>query len=140
MGLPLGIDPTLSAAAPPFSAHMESFSNLGMNFPRIKTYEERDSDERKMLFAADLFGAPSDPLKLSQYMENYWKHFHPSFPMIHKGSLLNKPLAPLLQAAMLAVGAQYSHVNDSKSEMRSLHELCLKILAMVGCYRATKRR
>lgn len=110
---------------------MESFSNLGVMFPLIKTYEERDADERKMLFAADSFGSPSDSLKLSQYMENYWQHFHPSFPMIHKNNFLSEPLAPLLHAAMLSIGAQFSPDADAKAKSRSMHELCVKVLSMV---------
>ncbi|KAI5952629.1 hypothetical protein KGF54_003496 [Candida jiufengensis] len=52
--------------------------------------------------------------KFSYYLNSYWRHFHPEFPILHKPSFNSKTANPLLLISMIIVGAQYSFPETAK--------------------------
>lgn len=61
------------------------------------------------------------------YFNAYWRHFHPQFPIIHRPTLvtyMKKTGGGHLLAAIMAIGAQYSHGQLAGSDSRILHERC----------------
>lgn len=64
----------------------------------------------------------------SDCLELYWKHFHPSFPIVYKPNFLaNKP-PPLLLSAVLAIGSYYDSRQDAKLYSLALQEIAVKLL------------
>ncbi|KAI9881482.1 MAG: hypothetical protein M1830_000045 [Pleopsidium flavum] len=66
---------------------------------------------------------------LEDYLDCYWQHFHPLFPIIHRPTLFIKTPPPLLAAAMVAIGAQFSTRPGSNSYSTFMHEACIKLLS-----------
>jgi hypothetical protein len=61
------------------------------------------------------------------YFDAYWRHFHPLFPILHKQTFSNymrRTGGGGLLAAIMAIGAQYSHEQLAGSDSRILHERC----------------
>ena len=61
------------------------------------------------------------------YFDAYWRHFHPLFPILHKQTFSNymrRTGGRGLLAAIMAIGAQYSHEQLAGSDSRILHERC----------------
>jgi hypothetical protein len=65
------------------------------------------------------------------YADAYWKNFHPVFPILHKQSYQSQSPSPLLGAAVMAIGAQYTDEQFAKSDSRILHEKCLELITKV---------
>lgn len=100
-----------------------------MMFPNpLKTVQQRDEEEQVILFPEQSFGMGTDTYQYAQYLDNYWRLFHPSFPIIHKPTFGGVDESPMLKAAMLAIGAQYTDDAAAKAKSRSLHDRCLKLL------------
>lgn len=74
----------------------------------------------------------SDMGKLNDYLDCYWQHFHPLFPVIHRPTFLASTPPPLLAAAMIAIGAQFSTRPHSKSYSTFMHEACMRLLSTVS--------
>ncbi|KAF2435485.1 hypothetical protein EJ08DRAFT_692732 [Tothia fuscella] len=62
------------------------------------------------------------------YVDAYWKNFHPLFPVLHKQSYRSQNPSPLLGAAVMAIGAQYTDEQFAKGDSRILHEKCLELI------------
>jgi hypothetical protein len=72
-------------------------------------------------------------LKTKQhYVQAYWKHFHPLFPILHPQTYQQHRSSPLLSAAVMAVGAQYTDKPFAKSDSRILHQKCQELILKVG--------
>ncbi|KAF2087735.1 hypothetical protein K490DRAFT_65575 [Saccharata proteae CBS 121410] len=98
--------------------------------PPFRSFEELDAQEHCLLFPDQLLGIPViDPIQSHRYLDHFWQFFHPHFPIKHKPTFVAQSQPPLLLAAMLAVGAQYSQEAGSKAESRALHGKCLKAIA-----------
>ncbi|KAF2805067.1 uncharacterized protein BDZ99DRAFT_524790 [Mytilinidion resinicola] len=96
-------------------------------YPTQKTAAQRDEEEQQFLFPEHLLGmADTYQFQIEQYLDNYWRLFHPSFPVIHKPTFVNE--SPLLRAAMIAIGAQYTDDSGAKAKSRLLHDKCVKLL------------
>jgi hypothetical protein len=68
-------------------------------------------------------------LKTKQhYVESYWKYFHPMFPVLHKPTYQAQTPCPLLSAAVMSIGAQYTDEQFAKGDSRILHEKCLELI------------
>jgi len=67
-----------------------------------------------------------------QYINMYWRNFHPAFPVLHKLTYQRKLPSPLLQAAIIAVGTHYSTEPHADSDARVMHEKCNQLLANVS--------
>jgi hypothetical protein len=65
------------------------------------------------------------------YADAYWKNFHPLFPVLHKQSYQSQSPSPLLGAAVMAVGAQYTDEQFAKGDSRILHEKCMELITKV---------
>ncbi|MCJ1382118.1 hypothetical protein MMC17_005230 [Xylographa soralifera] len=56
---------------------------------------------------------------LSHYLDCYWKHFHPQFPIVHRPSPLIIETRTVLNTILLAIGAQFSNRPHAKSHSMS---------------------
>ncbi|KAF2502752.1 hypothetical protein BU16DRAFT_554794 [Lophium mytilinum] len=107
----------------PAPADMPGF----LMYPTQKTTAQRDGEEQQFLFPEQLLGmADTYQFQIEQYLDNYWRLFHPSFPVIHKPTFVDE--SPLLRAAMIAIGAQYTDDSGAKAKSRLLHDKCVKLL------------
>lgn len=61
-------------------------------------------------------------------LELYWQHFHPYYPIVHRPTFLPTKPSPLLASAMVAIGSQFDHRDDSKQYSLTLLELATKLL------------
>ena len=102
-----------------------------------KSMAQRDEEERAFLFPEESFGEQSFGMGQSantsseQYLDNYWRLFHPSFPAVHRATFDGINESPMLRAAMIAIGSQYSNDAIAKRKGRVLHDRCLKLLDKV---------
>ena len=105
---------------------------MGGHYPTMRSLAERDEDDQRMLFP-DQYGMGHIPetYPLEQYSDNYWRLFHPAFPILHKPTYGSLTESPMLRAAILAIGAQYSTDACAKRKARILVDRCLKRLEMV---------
>jgi hypothetical protein len=98
-----------------------------------KTMMQRDEEEASFLFRDQPYGMgqlaytyPSE-----QFLNKYWRLFHPTFPVVHRFSFENMNSSPLLRAAMIAIDGQYSNDTSTKRNSRVLHDRCIKLLEKV---------
>lgn len=98
-----------------------------------KSLAQRDEEDQTSLFPEEPFGMgnTSESNLNEQYLDNFWRLFHPSFPLVHQSTFegLNSP--PMLRAAMIAIGAQYSGDPCAKRKARMTFERCIKLLDAV---------
>lgn len=94
---------------------------------------------RRVLFTAagvavDRSGVvDASTLNIEDYLDCYWRHFSPLFPVIHRPTFcVNTPPPPLLSAAMVAIGAQFSTRPQAKNYSTFMHEACMKLLTTVS--------
>ena len=68
---------------------------------------------------------------LSHYLDCYWKHFHPQFPIVHGLSPVIADRHAVLNTILLAIGAQFSSRPHAKSHSTSwflfASALCAKV-------------
>ncbi len=68
----------------------------------------------------------------SDCLEHYWKHFHPSFPIVYKPNFVTNTPPPLLLSAVLAIGSFYDSRPDAKLYSLALQEIATKLLRQRG--------
>ncbi|KAF2006067.1 hypothetical protein P154DRAFT_423278 [Amniculicola lignicola CBS 123094] len=109
---------------------MHGFGHFGS-----KSIAQRDEEEQGVLFPEQSFGMGhiTNTYPFEQYLDNYWRLFHPTFPAVHRASFdgMNES-SPMLRAAMIAVGAQFSNDTSAKRKSRILHDRCVKLLEKRG--------
>jgi hypothetical protein len=110
---------------------MDTMTGYGHFGPR--TLAQRDEEEGVILFGDEQYGMASTAHTHSfeQYLDYYWRLFHPTFPVVHRPTSMSP--SPMLRAAMMAIGSQYSADPGDKRRGRDLHDRCLKLLEWVGC-------
>jgi hypothetical protein len=120
-------------ASMPMTTSIDSMAGYAHYEPR--TMFQRDEDESIVLFGEQQYGmaSPAHTYPFEQYLDYYWRLFHPNFPVVHRSTFLNP--SPMLRAAMIAIGGQYSNDTSDKRKSRSLHDQCMKLLEMVGLVR-----
>jgi hypothetical protein len=98
-----------------------------------RTMMQRDEDEAGILFRDQPYGMgqPANIFPSEQYLNNYWRLFHPTFPIVHRPTFGSLSVSPLLYAAMIAVDGQYSSDTSTKRNARVLHDRCIKMLSQV---------
>ncbi|KAL8703928.1 MAG: hypothetical protein Q9201_002908 [Fulgogasparrea decipioides] len=69
-----------------------------------------------------------DP-KTKHYVDCYWQHFHPLFPVVHLPTFMSTIPHPLLAASMVVVGAQFSPRPEAKQYSASLHAACVNMMS-----------
>ena len=65
------------------------------------------------------------------YLDCYWLHFAPLFPIVHRPSFMSAIPQPLLAASMVVIGAQYSPRPDARQYSTSLHAGCTSMMSDV---------
>ncbi|KAF2273075.1 uncharacterized protein EI97DRAFT_461334 [Westerdykella ornata] len=95
-----------------------------------KSMAQWDEEEQAHLFPEQSFGMGqlANTFPFEQYLDNYWRLLHPSFPVVHRPTFARLNDSPMLRAAMIAIGAQYSSEPSAKRRARILHDRCLKLL------------
>ncbi|KAI0110887.1 hypothetical protein GGR51DRAFT_82269 [Nemania sp. FL0031] len=62
---------------------------------------------------------------IPRYLDMYWKRFDTLFPLIHRRSV-ETSVDPILQCAMAAVGSQFLHSKEDRSNSHVLHAVALQ--------------
>ncbi|KAF2842041.1 hypothetical protein M501DRAFT_988309 [Patellaria atrata CBS 101060] len=93
-----------------------------------KSHEDIDRDEQISLFSDNSLGVSVAFYNVQQFYQNYWTHFHALFPILHQPSFNADEKPPILKAAMMAIGAQYSDDSSERGQARALHDRCMKVL------------
>jgi hypothetical protein len=112
----------------PMSAGVDPMTGFGHFGP--KTMVQRDEEEQAFLFPEQPYGMgqlvhtyPFEP-----YLNNYWRFFHAAYPIIHRATFESIRQSPMLHAAMIAIGGQYSDDASVKRKSRILHDRCMRLL------------
>jgi hypothetical protein len=94
---------------------------------------QMDAEEGVHLFPGDHYGMsqimcafPSE-----QWLNYYWRLFHPTFPVVHRFTFDRLKLSPMLYAAMIAIDLYYSNSIAKRQKARDLHKVCIKLLNQV---------
>jgi len=113
---------------------MTSMPMTGYEAFNPTTMMQRDEQENVILFGEQPYGM--DPTAhtypFEQYLDCYWRFFHPTYPVIHRPTFRRLTALPMLHAAMLAIGGQFSRESSVRRTSRMLHDRCLKLLERVG--------
>lgn len=106
----------------------------------LSSVAQADHEERALLFPESQYGMSQDVyiFPIEQCLNNYWRLFHPTFPVVHRFSFIGLEISPLLYAAMIAIGAHYSDEFYLKQEALKLHDRCLLVLEKVSHTRMHK--
>lgn len=99
----------------------------------LKSMVQRDEEERAILFGDQVYGMGPNAhtYPFEQYLDFFWRLFHPTFPIIHRPTFERMSIPPLLRAAMIAIGGQYSKDQAVKRRSRLLHDKCMKLFERV---------
>lgn len=91
---------------------------------------QMDQDELAYLSQAEHYGMSlfAHTFPSEHFLNNYWRRFHPTFPIVHRFTFASLESSPMLYAAMIAIGAHYS---DNADLARKIHERCIKLLELV---------
>lgn len=81
----------------------------------------------------NLLGAEN---KFKHYLDSYWQHFHPFFPIVQHSTLISTPPPPLLALLMVVIGAQFSNFSESRNYSAFLYESCVGFLSTVSAFYA----
>jgi hypothetical protein len=114
------------------SAPMDATADYGQF--GLRTMQQRDADEAGVLFQDEPYGMAQlvHTYPSEQYLNNYWRLFHPAFPIIHRPTFGWIDSSPMLRAAMIAVEGQYSNDTNTKDSARRMHDRCIKLLEKVS--------
>jgi hypothetical protein len=104
-----------------------------------RSLAERDEDETAFVFQEESSDLVPNSYASEEHMDNYWKYFHPQFPVLHKATSV-KNTSPLLRVAMYAIGGQYSNDPSMRKRSRILHDRGVQILAKVALLPESKTR
>ncbi|KAF1848826.1 uncharacterized protein K460DRAFT_404092 [Cucurbitaria berberidis CBS 394.84] len=112
----------------PISAGIDPMSIYG-HFEQ-KTLMQRDEEEGVFLFGEQPYGmGPVTHTHLFEHcLDYYWRLFHPTFPVVHRSTFESMSPSPMLHAAMIALGGQYSNDASIKRKSKTLHDRCKKLL------------
>lgn len=113
---------------------------------RMMSVEQRDVMEKRELQVltaltasspATLLNLPMEASTLSndrRYLDAYWKWVHPLYPIIHKPTFDIFSASPLLQAAMLQLGAHMLRNSVDMGNARIMHDRCIKVIKKRDIY------
>jgi hypothetical protein len=113
-------------------ASVEDMAHYGPFDPN--TVVQMDLQERVELFPDQHYGMSqvAHTYPFDQYLNNYWRLFHPTFPVVHRFTFASVEPCPMLFAAMIAIGAQYNIDACAKRTAISLHKRCMALLDRVS--------
>lgn len=89
-------------------------------------------DETDAMFYEQPLDATIGTRAKQNYINAYWRSFHPAFPILHKLTYQRKMPSPLLQAAIMAVGTHYSAEPHADGDAKVMQEKCNRLLANVS--------
>lgn len=97
-----------------------------------------DGLRAKPAFTAGLVASKPSLVKLddetmSHYLDCYWNHFHPQFPIVHRPSPLVTESRSVLNTILLAIGAQFSNRPHAKSHSMSWFSFAARYCLTVCC-------
>ncbi|KAF2458656.1 fungal-specific transcription factor domain-containing protein [Lineolata rhizophorae] len=124
--LPFATSTTFSLSSP-LDAHLNIDASP---FPCPTSYADIDSAELVGLMGAAQSLMDGRSHNARQYFNLYWEHFHHLLPILHKPTITSEVPPPLLRAAMMVIGAQYSEDRSAKETVRPLHDACVKMIGM----------
>ncbi|KAF1972679.1 hypothetical protein BU23DRAFT_155949 [Bimuria novae-zelandiae CBS 107.79] len=112
----------------PMSAVVDPMTGFGHFGP--KTLLQRDEEEQAFLFPEQSYGMGqlAHTYPFEHYLNNYWRYFHTAYPIVHRATFESLNQSPMLHAAMIAIGGQYSNDASVKRKSRILHDRCMKLL------------
>ncbi|KAF2846557.1 hypothetical protein T440DRAFT_521733 [Plenodomus tracheiphilus IPT5] len=112
----------------PTTSSVDPMTGYGHYDP--KSMLQRDEEESVILFGEHPYGMGpiAHTYPFEQDLDCYWRLFHPAFPIIHRPTFRRLTASPMLRAAMIAVGGQYSSDASVKRKSRVLHDRCVKLL------------
>ncbi|KAL5404581.1 hypothetical protein PMIN03_009067 [Paraphaeosphaeria minitans] len=112
----------------PMSAGVDPMTGFGHFGP--KTMVHRDEEEQAFLFPEQSYGMRQFvyTYPFEQYLNNYWRFFHAAYPIVHRATFESISQPPMLHAAMIAIGGQYSDDASVKRKSRILHDRCVRLL------------
>ena len=123
---------TTSYPMPTMQAIANADAMAGYEHFGAKTMQQRDEEEGIILFPEQQYGMGHlAHYPLEQYLDVYWRHFHPTFPLVHRFTFEGMSRSPMLHAAMLVIGGQYSSDGSVRTKSRELHQRCVKLLERV---------
>ncbi len=69
--------------------------------------------------------------KWGDYLDCYWRHFHPLFPIVHYPTTLSSPPPPGLAVLMIIIGAQFSTFPASKRHSTLMYDASVTLFSTV---------
>jgi hypothetical protein len=69
------------------------------------------------------------PCVLNSWVQLYFEHFHPVFPILHKSTFVPSRTNPFLVFAVAALGSHFSNINGSFPCLIGMHELIRRYTA-----------
>ena len=70
--------------------------------------------------------------KWGDYLDCYWRHFHPLFPILHYASTVSNPPPPALAVLMIIIGAQFSAFPASEHHSICMYDSYVKLFSTVS--------
>lgn len=126
------IDTTYPMTSMPIASSIDPMAGICQY--DAKTMIQRDEEESVTLFGEQPYGMGpiAHTYPFEQDLDCYWRYFHPTFPIIHRPTFQRLTASPMLHAAMIAIGGQYSIDGSVRRRSRNLHDRCLKLLGRRG--------
>lgn len=92
-----------------------------------------DHQEGAVLFPVEQYGMSQaiPTYQFEQYLNNYWRLFHPTFPIVHRHTFAILDASPMLYASMIAIGAHYGNELHDKRVANDLHTRCTELFLQV---------
>ncbi|KAF1982782.1 hypothetical protein K402DRAFT_407435 [Aulographum hederae CBS 113979] len=117
--------PRVIASSQRYSTHVPTYSNGSWEGSSVQD----SGDEVDTLLEGQQLPVGVNIHKKNSYISAYWKHFHPLFPVLHSYTHKTKKPSPLLQAAIVSIGAFYSGEPHAERDSKILHEKTVQGLA-----------
>ena len=92
---------------------------------------QMDIGEGIQLFPEGQYGMSQILRAYPSELNNYWRLFHPTFPVVHRFTFARLELSPILYAAMIAIDLHYSNDPSEKHRAWELHKTCVALLTQV---------
>ncbi|KAH6621959.1 hypothetical protein C7974DRAFT_338811 [Boeremia exigua] len=130
----------IMASSFPFMPVSYATSNMPMHasfdtmaqYPQYDPHNvvQMDNEEGLQLFPENHYGMSQimRAYPIEQWLNNYWRLFHPAFPIVHRFTFASRDLSPMLYAAMIAIDLQYSNDAGQRQRAWELHKCCTRLL------------
>ncbi|KAJ4991627.1 hypothetical protein SVAN01_03008 [Stagonosporopsis vannaccii] len=91
---------------------------------------QMDNEEGIQLFPGEHYGMSqiAHAYPFNQWLNNYWRLFHPTFPVVHRFTLSCGEISPMLYASMIAIDLHFSNHAHQRRRAMELHKICTRLL------------